>query len=172
MAKRLSAAEMLKLAEAVMFEGKRLSAAEMDELLEIGQMRALTEIIVWKEIELLAGVARGAVATGQEVTKDIIYKRLYNQLLSLSCPRLAPEVRNALMKVLGRSPRRQKGELEAVAVTLQYLIENEKDRMKKDGERPRGGPHEAALAEVARRQGMTVDALKKHLQRHRPRPKK
>jgi hypothetical protein len=52
------------------------------------------------------------------------------------------------------------------------MIEEVKARMKKDGERPRGGRHEAALAEVARTQGITVGALKKRLQRNRPRRKK
>jgi hypothetical protein len=40
---------------------------------------------------------------------------------------------------------------------LQYLIDAEKARIKKEGERPRGGRHEAALSEVARQQGITVE---------------
>ena len=104
---------------------------------------------------------------------DEVHRDLYKRLLDISDPPLAPEVRNALMKVLGQSPRRQKtGESLAVAVTLQHLIDVEKTRMKKEGERPRGGRHEAALSEVARRQDITVDALKKRLQRHRPHRKK
>ena len=100
---------------------------------------------------------------------DDVHRDLYKRLLDISYPPLGPEVRNALMKVLGQSPRRQKAGLSlAVAVTLQYLIDVERARMKKEGERPRGGRHEAALSEVARQQGMTVDALKKRQQRHRP----
>jgi hypothetical protein len=171
MAKKLTAAEMLELAEALMFNAKRLSEAEINELLETGQIRALAEVMVWNEIEALAQLARDAVAAGEGVTNDL-HRGLYKRLLSLSCPRLAREVRNAIMKVLGRSPRLTRGEAEAVAVTLQYLIKEEKARVKKSGKRPRGGSHDAAVAEVASRQGMTVVALKKRIQRHRPRPKK
>jgi hypothetical protein len=107
------------------------------------------------------------------LSSDDVHRDLYKRLLDISYPPLAPEVRKALMKVLGQSPRQQKAALaEPIAVTLQFLIEEEKARMKKDGERPRGGRHEAALEEVARTQGITVGALKKRLQRHRPRPKK
>jgi|SRR5208282_957115 len=104
---------------------------------------------------------------------DDIHRDLYKRLLDISYPPLAPEVRSALMKALGQSPRRQKAALTGpVAVTLQFMIDEEKARMKKDGERPRGGRHEAALAKVARTQGITVGALKKRLQRNRPRRKK
>jgi hypothetical protein len=109
----------------------------------------------------------------KNLSSDDVHRDLYKRLLGISYPPLAPEVRKALMKVLGQSPRRQKAALaEPMAVTLQFLIDEEKARMKKDGERPRGGRHEAALEEVARTQGITVGALKKRLQRHRPRPKK
>jgi hypothetical protein len=104
---------------------------------------------------------------------DDVHRDLYKRLLDISYPPLAPEVRSALMKVLGQSPRRQKAALaEPIAVTLQFMIEEVKARMEKDGERPRGGRHEAALTEVARTQGITVGALKKRLQRRRPRRKK
>jgi hypothetical protein len=104
---------------------------------------------------------------------DDVHRTLYESLLAISYPPLAPEIRNALMKVLGRSPRRQKAAVNlAVAATLQHLIDVEKARMKKEGKQPRGGRHEAALSEVAHQQGMTVDALKKRIQRHRPHPKR
>jgi hypothetical protein len=171
MAKQLSVAEILELAEALMFNAKRLSATEMDELWETGQIRALFEVMVWNEIEILARLARDRVAAGEGVPNEI-HERLYKWLLDLLCPPLAREVRNALMKALGRSPRQTRGEAEAVAVTLQYLIDEEKARMKKSGERPRGGLRDAAVAEVAGTQGITVPALKKRIQRHRPRPKR
>jgi hypothetical protein len=144
---------------------KSLSAAEMREL------AVLVEQLVWIDIGIAAHSAKSAIAAGEEVSDDL-HRGLYKLLVDLSRPPLAPDVRKALMKVLGRSPRLTKGEKEAGAVTLQYLIGEEKARIKKNKERPREGPHEAALAEVARGQGMTVEALKKRIQRHRPRRKK
>lgn len=95
-------------------------------------------------------------------------KAFYNSLLQLSW--LAPEVRRAIMKVLGRSYPAYKADFNhGAAVMLRHLIAKEKARIK--GERPRDGVHEAAVTEVARRQGMTGDALKKRLQRHRRRRK-
>jgi hypothetical protein len=93
-------------------------------------------------------------------------KAFYEALLKESW--LSPEVRYAVLKALGRSLRRQKVDFNyGAAVALRHLIAEEKARMKKAGQRPRGGVHEAAVDRVARRQGVSTDALKKHLQRHR-----
>ena len=97
----------------------------------------------------------------KNLSSDDVHRDLYKRLLDISYPPLAPEVRRAIMKVLGQSPRRQKAALaEPIAVTLQFLIEEEKARMKKDGERPRGGRHEAALAWISTARNSANVALK------------
>ena len=52
-----------------------------------------------------------------------------------------------------------------------HVIEEWKQAMRAQRLRPRGGRHEAAVEEIARRLGMTVDALKKRLQRYKRRQK-
>ena len=53
-----------------------------------------------------------------------------------------------------------------------HMIEERKQAMRAQRQRPRGGRHEAAIEEIAHRQGMTVAALKKRLQRYKRRQKK
>src|SRR4029079_17513565 len=89
----------------------------------------------------------------------------YEALLKFSW--LKPGIRRAVMAELGLSLRAQNKKIQhARAVTLQVLIAERKTVMRKNRERPRGGIHEAAVAHIARRQGMKVSTLKRHIQRH------
>jgi hypothetical protein len=91
-------------------------------------------------------------------------KRCYESLLAI--PWLAPAVRSAVLNELGRSRQAEKrGIAHARAVTLRFRIDQVKARMRKDGEPPRGGIHAAALAEVAEKLNITVEALTRGLTR-------
>jgi hypothetical protein len=91
-------------------------------------------------------------------------KRCYESLLAIRW--LAPAVRNAVLKQLGRSRQAEKrGIAHARAETLRFMIDKVEARMRKDRERPRGGIDAAALAEIADGQGMTVEALTRSLTR-------
>src|SRR5262249_18848259 len=75
-------------------------------------------------------------------------KDFYEALLKIDW--LARKVRNAVMRELGRSQRvenirRERGR----TLAIQARINERKIQMRKNNERPRGGVHEAALAEVA-----------------------
>ncbi len=93
-------------------------------------------------------------------------KRFYKGLLEI--PWLPPTIRRPVMAELGLSLRKQKrGYEEGRTAALRCLIKERKECLQKQGERPRGGIHEQAIADIAREQGMTVDALKKRLQRQK-----
>ena len=95
----------------------------------------------------------------QYVDDEAEWKRFYEALLKL--PRLAPKVRNAVMLELGRSPRNESAGVTWAVTQVQRVMVNErKALMRKNGERPRGGIHEAAIAEIANEQGLSVVALK------------
>jgi hypothetical protein len=86
----------------------------------------------------------------------------------LQCRWLAPKVRNAIVTELGMSVRQQRRRGSAVrAKFLRAEIAEQKRRMRENGERPRGGIHDAAFRRVAKRHGTTVEALVKQLQRSR-----
>jgi hypothetical protein len=86
-------------------------------------------------------------------------KCFYEALLEL--PWLAPSIRRLILKELGRSQRAENVEYErARTLVMRAMINERKAVMKKKGERPRGGIHEAALAEIANEQGLSVAALK------------
>jgi len=92
----------------------------------------------------------------------------YEELLTVRG--LPPNARNALVKALGISVRAEKYRLEQERTrAFRALITEAKKRMRKNGERPVGGIHDAAVAEVARDQGMTADAMKQRLYRHKKR---
>ena len=66
----------------------------------------------------------------------------------------------------GLSLQKQKRQVEnARTQTLKFLVDECKARMRRNGERPRGGIHDAAVAEVAARQGMKAEALKQRITR-------
>jgi hypothetical protein len=57
-------------------------------------------------------------------------------------------------------------------VTLEFLVKECKAQMGANGERPRGGIHNAAVAQVAASQGMSPEALKQRITRRKKPPSK
>jgi hypothetical protein len=112
-----------------------------------------------------------AIKAGQPVpmtddANETQRKDFYKALLKIGW--LAPKVRYAVMRELGRSQRaanvaRERGRTLAIRARINERI----NLMKKKNERPRGGVYEASLAEVAKEQGMTVAALKGRLLKKR-----
>lgn len=94
----------------------------------------------------------------------------YQSLLKLLW--LPPALRRVIMLELGLSLRKQRRDFEeGVTITMLHMIEERKQAMCAQQQRPRGGRHEAAIEETAHRQGMTVAALKKRVQRYKRRRK-
>jgi hypothetical protein len=82
---------------------------------------------------------------------------------------LAPKVRNAVMRELGRSQlavnvARERGR----TLAIRARIDERKEALKKKGQR--GGLYEAALSEEAKELGMTAAALKGRLRKERLHP--
>jgi hypothetical protein len=112
-----------------------------------------------------------AIKAGQPVpmtddANETQRKDFYEALLKIDW--LAAKVRHAVMRELGRSQRaanvaRERGR----TLAIRARINERKNLMKKKNERPRGGVYEAALAEVAKEQGVTVPALKGRLLKKR-----
>ena len=83
---------------------------------------------------------------------------------------LPPKVRNAIKRELGRSPLEEDaGITMALTLTHRALINERKARMRRNGDRPHGGIHEAAIEEIAREQGLSVAALKWRLRQYKER---
>lgn len=98
-------------------------------------------------------------------------RQLYELLLEMEW--LPPALRRVIMAELNLSPRHQNRRIEeARTTTLRFLIEERKQAMRAQGQRPRGGVHEAAVAEIADQQSMTVPALKQRLRRLNQRVRK
>lgn len=77
------------------------------------------------------------------------------------------------MSELGLSLQKQKSDVEeARTITLKFLVDECKARMRKNREQPRGGIHEAAVAEIAARQNMKAEALKQRITRLRRRSRR
>ena len=57
----------------------------------------------------------------------------------------------------------------ALTLTHRALIHERKARMRRNGDRPHGGIHEAAIEEIAREQGLSVAALKWRLRQYKER---
>ena len=113
---------------------------------------------------------RRAIFVGESSARENFYETFYEALLAM--PDLSPKVRRAVMEALGRSLREHNRGIEhAVASTLRVNINERKRAWRERGQRPRGGIHEAAVEGEASLQGMTVDALKKRLQRDKQRQK-
>jgi hypothetical protein len=128
---------------------------------------------------ITANWRRSIVATDLWDTSEAERQALYKLLLEISW--LSSGVRRAILKVLGRSYQAYKAEFNhAWAETVRVMIAKEKARLKEDRKRPKNRRDrydvspvgETAEAEIAHRQGMSVDAMKKRLQRHRKRRKK
>jgi hypothetical protein len=91
-------------------------------------------------------------------------RSFYEALLKVEW--LPSTIRRAAMSELGLSLQKQKRQVEnARTQTLKFLVDECKARMRRNGERPRGGIHDAAVAEVAARQGMKAEALKQRITR-------
>jgi len=98
-------------------------------------------------------------------------EQFYRSLLEIGW--LPSALRRVVMEELNLSPRHQNRRIEeARTTTLRFLIEERKQAMRAQGRRPRGGVHEAAVAEIADQQSMTVPALKQRLRRLNQRARK
>lgn len=96
---------------------------------------------------------------------DESLRRLFYQAL-LAIEWLPSPIQSAVMSELGLSLQKRKNAVEeARTTTLKFLVNEVKGRMRRDSKRPRGGIHDAAVAEVAARQNTTPDALKKRITR-------
>jgi hypothetical protein len=108
---------------------------------------------------------RRAVSMSRDVTAAE-RRTFYQSLLRISW--LPPALDRAVMVELGFSPRKVKREFEEGWTRFMYLmIEKRKTALRAQGLRPRGGIHELVVAEMAREFGMTVDGVKKRLQRYK-----
>ncbi len=113
---------------------------------------------------------RRAVAMSNDGITAAGRRNFYRLLLEIAW--LPPALRRAVMAELGLSLHKQKRDFDdGGTIAMRHMIKERKKAMRAQGLRPRGGIHEAAVAEVARRQGMTEIALKKRLQRHNRRQK-
>jgi hypothetical protein len=101
------------------------------------------------------------------VENETQLRDLYRALLGVR--RLAPKVRNAIMRELGRSQRIEKMHDEhRRTLAIRARIDERKEALKKKGQR--GSLYEAALAEEAKERGLTVAALKGRLRKKRLHP--
>jgi AraC-like DNA-binding protein len=91
-------------------------------------------------------------------------KLVYHALLKLRW--LDPNVRRAVTRKLGLSHQKQKNKIEnAVTLTMRYMLDQIKARMRENTKRPYGGVNNAAIAELAERLGMDVDTVTKRFYR-------
>ena len=98
-------------------------------------------------------------------------RSFYEALLKIKW--LPSTIRRAVMRELGQSLQKHKRSIEdARTVTLEFLVKQCKAQMRANGERPQGGIHEAAVAQVATSQGMSPEALKQRITRRKKRPSK
>jgi hypothetical protein len=126
-----------------------------------------TEGSVGRDFEIILP-ADAEVERGQPilVKNETELRDLYEALLKVRG--LAPKVRNAIMRELGRSQRVENMHYErGRTLAIRPRINERKNLMKKKNERPRGGIHDAAVAEVAKEHGLTVAALKGRLRKKR-----
>src|SRR5262249_9736479 len=93
-------------------------------------------------------------------------RRFYSKLLDM--PWLSPRMRHAVMAEVSGSVRAYNRGIEyAKTAVMRKQFNDRKARLRNEGRLPRGGIHEAAVEEEARIQGMTVESLKKRLQRYK-----
>jgi hypothetical protein len=107
----------------------------------------------WEEAKLIRCNATAAER------KDFYY-------WALALKWLPSKAGSAFAHELGTSLRKRKSH---ELMMLQYRVDLAKKYMRKEGERPRGGIHEAAYQEIAEEEGTTAEALKKQLKRFRQR---
>jgi hypothetical protein len=91
-------------------------------------------------------------------------RRFYEAQLEI--PQLAPGIRNAVMKELGRSQRAENVKVEhARTVTLRHVVDETAARMRAREERPRGGVRQGAITAVADSIGIDAETLKLRFKR-------
>jgi hypothetical protein len=96
-------------------------------------------------------------------------RSFYQALLKIQW--LPSAIRGAVMKELGQSLQKHKRSFEdGRTVALEFLVKECKAQMRANGERPQGGIHDAAVAQVATSQGMSPEALKQRITRRKKRP--
>ncbi len=106
----------------------------------------------------------------QYIDDESLRRAFYQARLEIEW--LPSKIHSAVMSELGLSLQKQKRHVEnARTQTLKFLVDQCKTRMRGNGERPRGGIHDAAVAEVAARQGMKPEALKQRITRNNRRPR-
>ena len=95
-----------------------------------------------------------------------------NEELDSSTDEVVTEQSSEGVKIVGRrrhSTRAKNEEQQQIRALAHYFaIEARKASMKAKGERPRGGAHEAAYAEEAKKAGMSAPALQQLIKRHGP----
>jgi hypothetical protein len=95
-------------------------------------------------------------------------RSFYEALLKIQW--LPSEIQSAVMKLLGQTLRQHKRFLEdGRTVAVEFLLQKRKARMRAHGERPQGGIHDAAVAQVASSQGMSPEALRQRITRRKKR---
>jgi hypothetical protein len=95
--------------------------------------------------------------TTQLLEQLSLRRAFYQGLLDIEW--LPSKIRGAVMSELGLPLQ------EARTLALNVLVDECKARMRKNGEQPRGGIHDSAVAEIAARQGMTAEALTQRITR-------
>jgi hypothetical protein len=115
---------------------------------------------LWLEVS----VGRLRLLIGKD--EDEQKRGLYEALLHIGW--LPSRFRGAILRELGSSLRQQQqGYAKGYALIRRHLIKEAKARLRKQGERRRGGIHDAAVDEVAKRFGVKPGTLKKQLQRQK-----
>jgi hypothetical protein len=98
----------------------------------------------------------------QYIDDKSLRRAFYQALLDIEW--LPSKIHSAVMSELGLSLQKRKSDIEeARTLTLNLLVDECKARMRENGEQPRGGIHDSAVAEIAARHGMTAEALKQAL---------
>jgi hypothetical protein len=100
----------------------------------------------------------------QDIDDKSLRRAFYQALLKIEW--LPSKIRRGVMTELGLSLQKWKSDIEeGRTLTLNVLVDQCKARMRENGEQPRGGIHDSAVAEIAARQGMTAEALKQRITR-------
>ena len=107
----------------------------------------------------------------QYIDDESVRRSFYKALLKIEW--LPSKIRSEVMSELGLLLQKRKSDIEkARTLTLKVLVDECKARMRKNREQPRGGIHEAAVAEIAARQNMKAEALKQRITRLRRRSRR
>jgi hypothetical protein len=117
-----------------------------------------------KPLWLEATVERLRHLLGKDIDEDEQKRRFYRILLHIGW--LPSGVRGAVLRELGSSLRQeQSGYARGYAQILRHMIKETEARIRKNGERPRGGVHNAAVREVAERFHLDPDSMERQLRR-------